>query len=52
MIKNGSGLAWILLASVCYDGSRAAHYLLLLHLVFHPNLGWVNLGFFQPLQSN
>jgi hypothetical protein len=51
--KHGSGLAWILLASVCYDGSRAAHYFLLLpHLVFHPNWGWGDLGFFQPLQSN
>jgi len=52
MNKDGSGLAWILLASVGYDGCRAAQYLLLPHLVFQPNWGWGDLGFFQLLQSN
>jgi len=52
MNKDGSGLAWISLASVVYDGCRAAQYLLLLHLVFQPNWGWGDLGFFQLLQSN
>jgi len=52
MNKDGSGLAWISLATVGYDGCRAAHYLLLPHLVFQPNWGWGDLGFFQLLQSN
>jgi len=46
MNKDGSGVAWILLASVGYDGCRAAQYLLLLHVVFQPNQGWGDLGFF------
>jgi len=49
MNKDGSGVAWISLASVGYDGCRTAHYLLLPHLVFQPNCGWGNLGFFQLL---
>jgi len=52
MSKDGSGVALILLASVGYDGSRAAQYLLLPHLVFQPNWEWGDLGFFQLLQSN
>jgi len=52
MNKDGSGVAWISLASVGYDGSRAPQYLLLPHLVFQPNWGWGDLGFFHLLQSN
>jgi len=52
MNKDGSGVAWISLASVGYDGCQAAQYLLLLHLVFQPNWGWGDLGFFQLLQSS
>jgi hypothetical protein len=43
---------WISLASVDYDGSRTAQYLLLLHVVFQPNWGWGDLGIFQLLQPN
>jgi len=50
--KDGSRVAWISLASVGYDSSRAAECLLLPHLVFQPNWGWGHLGFFQLLQSN
>jgi len=42
----------ISLASVGYDGSRAAQYLLPPHLVFQSNWGWGDIGFFQLLQSN
>jgi hypothetical protein len=49
---NGGGVGWILLASVDYDSSRTAQYLLLPHLVFQPNWGWGDLGFFQLLQSS
>jgi len=49
---DGSGVALISLASVGYDGSRAAQHLLKPHLVFQPNWGWGDLGFFQLLQSN
>jgi len=52
MNKDGSGVAWISLASVGYDGSQAALYMLLPHLVFLPTWGWGDLGFFQLLQSN
>jgi len=52
MNKDGSGVALISLGSVGYDGSRAAQYLLPPHLVFQPNWGWGDRGFFQPLQSN
>jgi len=52
MNKDGSGVAWILLASVGYDSFRATQYLLLPHLVFQPNWGRGDLGFFQLLQSN
>ena len=52
MKKDSSGVALILLASVGYDRSRAAQYLLSPHLVFQSNWGWGNLGFFQLLQSN
>jgi hypothetical protein len=49
---NSSGVGWISLASVNYDGSQIALYFLLPHLVFQPNWGWGDLGFFQLLQSN
>jgi len=52
MNKDGSGVAWISLASVDYDSSLATQYLLLPHLVFQPTWGWGDLGFFQLLQSN
>jgi len=52
MNKDGSGVALISLAIVGHDGYRAAQYLLLPHLVFQPNWGWDDLGFFQLLQSN
>ena len=52
MNKAGSGVTWISLASVGYDGCQAAQYLLLPHLVFQPNWEWGDLGFFQLLQSN
>jgi len=45
MNKDSSGVAWISLASVGYDGCRAAQYLLLLHLVFQPTGGGVILAF-------
>jgi hypothetical protein len=50
MNKGSSGVGWISLASVGYNGSRAARYLLLPHLVFQPNWGWGDLGFFQLLK--
>jgi hypothetical protein len=49
---NSTVVGWISLASVDYDGSRTAQYLLLPHLVFQPNWGWGVLCFFQLLQSN
>jgi hypothetical protein len=52
MNKDGSGVEWILLASVGYDSSRATQHLLLPHLVFQPNWEWGDLGFYQLLQSN
>jgi len=52
MNKDGSGVAWISLACVGYDGSQGAHYLLLPHLVFQPNWGLGRSWFFQLLQSN
>jgi len=52
MNKHDGGVALISLASVGYDGSRAAQYLLPPHLVFQSNWGWGDLGFFQLLQSN
>jgi len=44
MNKDGSGVALILLASVGYDGSRAAQYLLPPHLIFQPNWEWLGVG--------
>jgi len=52
MNKHSSGLGSISLASVGYDGSQSAQYLLPPHLVFQSNWGWGDLGFFQLLQSN
>jgi len=52
MNKYGSRVPLISLAIVGYDGSRAEQYLLPPHLVFQPNWGWGDLGFFQLLQSN
>jgi len=52
MNKDGSRVAWISQGSVAYGGCRAEQYLLLPHLVFQPNWGWGNLGFFQFLHSN
>jgi len=53
MNNDSSGVGWISLANGGYNGSRAAQYLLLLlHLVFHPNWRWGDLGFFQLLHPN
>jgi len=52
MNKHDSGVELISLASVGYDGSRTAQYLLLPHLVFQPIWGWGDLGSFQLPQSN
>jgi len=52
MNKHDSGVALISLASVCYDRSRTAQYLVPPHLVFQSNWGLGDLGFFQLLQSN
>jgi hypothetical protein len=48
--KHGSGVCWILLASV--GGRRVLLRLLQPNLAFQPNWGCGNLGFFQLLQSN
>jgi len=52
MNKHDSGVALISLASVGYDGSQAAQYLLPPHSVFQSNWGWGELGFFQLLQNS
>jgi hypothetical protein len=51
MNKHDIGLAFISLASVGCDDSRAAH-LLPLYLVFQSNWGRGDLVFFQLLESN
>jgi hypothetical protein len=49
---NGTLVVWISPASVDYDGSQTAQYLLLPYLIFQPNWAWGVLCFFQLLQSN